>query len=284
MNDQEIRNRLKKVGSIPSLPEVIQKVNQSVADENCGASELGKIIENDQALSSKILKLANSSYYGLSRHIDTISRAVTILGFNTVSNLALTVSTFKIFSSKSKENRMDISGLWSHSLACGIGARLLMGNKHDVNSEKAFMVGILHDIGKVIINMLFQEEQDKVFDLLAGDQRESILNAEREIMGFTHAEIGAIVTGEWNFPQDVVEFIRFHHHPQNVKSSLKIVSSVNIANEIVKAIGLGKSTDPYVMPIAEKSWETLGVKAPDVPEIICSVREGFEAAQEFMNM
>ncbi len=283
MDEKNIKNLIKKTGGIPSLPEIIQKVNRTVSDDNATADQLGKIIEKDQALTSKVLRLANSSYYGLSRHVDSISRAITILGFNSVSSMALAVSVGGMFAGKGREGSIALTDLWEHSLACGIGAKAVMDNVQNSSTDKAFLGGILHDVGKVLINMKFQQEQKAVISSVCGGGIK-LLDAERQILGFTHAEIGAIMGELWNFPKDIVETVRYHHRPLSARISRDTVCAVHMGNEIVKAMGLGKSTEPHVLPVMEEEWKCLEIKQAELPKIISAIHDEFNRAEEFMSL
>lgn len=275
MNKKDIINRINQRGGIPSLPTVIENVNRAISEDSCSASQLGSIIERDQALASKVLRLANSSYYGLSGKVDTISRAITILGFNTVKNIALSISVLKIFNGSLKHT-VDFIGLWSHSLACAVASKVLMSVKHKQQAEKVFLAGIMHDIGKLLINFVFSAEQETIMSRVAGSHNASLLEAELEVMGCTHADMGAIMTEIWKFPHDITEPIKHHHHPQNATKSKEIVSAIHAGNEIVKAMALGKSSSPCAMPVKDSIWEILEISAEELPGIVSAIHSRFE--------
>ncbi|MEI6127340.1 MAG: HDOD domain-containing protein, partial [Pseudomonadota bacterium] len=205
MDKKHILFKLKKISGIPSEPTIVTKINKVITKESCSPGALAGIIETDPGLSTKVLRLANSSYYGLSRRVDTISRAVTVLGFNMVRDLTLTVSVFKIFSCGSKNSRIDAHGLWCHSLACAVAAKVLMGNIHSEEAQKAFMGGILHDVGKIIISNEFPQEQEQILALVENGTFPSLLKAERSVLEMDHPTIGAEVAELWQFPRVLIE-------------------------------------------------------------------------------
>ncbi len=282
MTEKEILAKLKQGGDIPSLPSIVQKVNKAVASDTCTAEELGHIIEQDQALSTKLLRLANSSYYGLSRKVNTISRAITVLGFNMVRDLALTVSVYKIFSSGHGKGGVDVLGLWAHSFACAIASKVLMTKRFPEEASRAFLGGILHDIGKVLILQKLPQEQAEIKNRLHSDSGVNLIDAEREVLGFTHAEVGALVSDMWQFPKDLIEPIQYHHAPRAARISPVLVAAVHVGNEVVKAIALGKSTALHVMAIDENMWDTLHIQAPDLPNIVANIYNDFELAADFI--
>ncbi|MBI4698573.1 MAG: HDOD domain-containing protein [Nitrospirae bacterium] len=257
MPEKNIDKILSNIKDIPTLPSVVLHVNRALSEKSSTIESVSKIIEKDPALTSKVLKLANSSYYGLTYHVDTLSRAVIILGFNTVRNIAVTISLLDIFN-KSRTS-FDIKGLWQHSLGCAVAAKALTHKKHNpALSEKAFIGGILHDIGKLIIYTNFPREMDKII-AKAENNNHSMSEAEEEILGFNHAEIGSLVSKKWHFPADLSETIRFHNNPEREKKFPEVVYAVHAGNEIAKALKLGTSPYSKVQNINTRTWDVLEI-------------------------
>ncbi len=283
VSQREFERILKKIGDIASPPWVVQMINRVVADDSSTSETMGNIISKDQALTVKVLRLANSSYYGLSKKVDTISRAVTILGFNAVSNLALTVSVFKLFQTGQSNSQFDFMGLWKHCLACGIGAKVLMCKFSRVEAEKAFICGVIHDLGHVIIQMAFRDRQEKLFTIINNKAEMDIVAAEKEIIGFAHNDAGAAVAEMWHFPEEIVHAIKNHHYMRGAvqrETSL----SVLMANEIVKALGLGKSVCPLVYDVEDRAWKMLGFRPEHLPYIVSEIKKSFDESVEFMQI
>ena len=284
MDKKHVLFKIKKISSVLSEPTIIVKINKIIARDNCTTEELAKVVETDPGLSTQVLRLANSSYYGLSRHVDTISRAVTVLGFNMVRDLTLTVSVFKVFAGGAKNTGLDAHGLWCHSLACAVAAKVLMGNIHSEEAQKAFMGGILHDVGKIIISNEFPKEQEQILAAVESGLFPSLLKAELSFLEMDHTSIGAEVAELWHFPRSLIEPIFHHHTPSKAKDSPGVVAAVHAGNEIAKALGLGKSTSKDAVEINSCVWEILGLTEAALPEINKEVQKNYELATELINL
>ena len=155
-------NRIKRITEsiigLPTLPTVVAKMIELVDNPRTSASSLARLIATDQALTARILKLANSAYYGFSREISTVNMAIVVLGFNTVKDMGLSLSVFDVFKTGKPNASFDLTRFWEHSIACGIAARMLARSYRSRYAGEAFVAGLLHDIGKVILNQYFQSE------------------------------------------------------------------------------------------------------------------------------
>ncbi|MCX8043000.1 MAG: HDOD domain-containing protein [Desulfobacterota bacterium] len=277
MTPAEILKRIERLGPLGTLPTVAEKINQAVAQESCTPALLAAIIEKDAALATRVLKLANSSFYGLSRRVDTIPRAITVLGFNLVRDTALTVSVYRLFAGKSSDG-CDIEGLWLHSLACAVAARCLAARFDAGAAQHAFLGGVLHDIGILLLSRVFPEEMHTV----CGSKctTEDLLTVERNTIGTTHPELGALAAECWHFPAALVELIRCHHRPLAARHLPCSVAAVHAGNEIVKAMNLGKALSFYVGKIDPPVWQMLNIHAADLPSLIRTIAKDFETARE----
>ncbi len=271
------------VKDIPSLPSVVMKVNSALMDKSETTHGICKIIEKDFALTSKILKLANSSYYGLSYSVDTLSMAISILGFNTVRNLAVTVSLHNIFDRSSSS--FDAKGLWFHSLGTAIASKALtFKGKNNTLKEKAFICGMLHDIGNLVINKNLPEETDRIVERLKGDSTLTLCKAEMEVLGFTHPEAGALVAEKWHFPHELINAIKFHHNPEMTQKNRKLIYAVYAGNEIAKALNLGKSISDKIADINPVTWKELSLSEKDLSLLIPKIETDFDDVINFMDI
>ena len=277
MRPAEIQKRIERLGQLGTLPEVAQKINQVVAQESCTPAQLAAIIEKDGALTAKVLKLANSSFYGLSRRVDTIARAITVLGFNMVRDTALTISVYRLFEGK-RTDGFDREGLWLHSLGCAVAARCLLARLGDSAAQQAFLGGVLHDIGILLMSRIFPEEMQKICCTKCSN--EHLLSMERTTIGITHPEIGALAADGWHFPPVLVELIKCHHSPKAAHIAPRSVEAVCAGNEIAKAMGLGTSASFYVSTVDASVWNGLGITAGDLPGLVQQIGKDFETARE----
>jgi len=256
MKEKVIKRVIEGTSSLPALPVILDRATRMLDDPDVSASDVGRIIIKDQSIASKVLRLVNSAFYGCQRQISTISQAVVILGFNTVRNVILSVSVFEAFSKDSKADGFDKYRFWEHSIACGVATRAIGKHLGVKDPEEAFVGGLLHDIGKLVLEQSLPDEFVKVLHLVK-DMGISILEAEEVVLATTHPEVGRCLSQKWNLPQALEETIAFHHNPTAAETHLKLVSAVHLADSSVKGLGIGYSGDELVPPIDRRIWDGL---------------------------
>lgn len=280
---------LEKIKDLPTISSVANQINIESKKESLTAKSLSAIIARDPSLTSKVLKLSNSAYYGLVKQVDTLDRAVTVLGFNAIKSLALTVSVYKFFKRDSKGGEFDIKGLWDHCLGCAVAAKVLVSVANPKLEEQAFVSGILHDVGKIAIAQYLPDEMSYIIGLIddldekKGDRREGEI--EQEVLGFTHQKIGGRVATQWNFPDEYINTIKFHHGPFTAKldedaASAALARSVCIGNQLAKVMGFGKSTDQSIEKIPMETWQALSITKRKIPELRDKIKADHEKIME----
>jgi putative nucleotidyltransferase with HDIG domain len=268
-----------KIQDLPTLPAVANQLNIESQKDTFTAGSLSEIIGKDPPLSAKVLKLSNSAYYGLTRQVTTIDRGVALLGINTIRNLALAVSIFKIVR-QGKSAIIDLKSLWHHSLGCAVAAKVVARVKNPQMEEEAFLCGIIHDIGLFAMINMFPEKMEEVLGLMQHNGMRQI-DAERKVLGYTHTEAGAVLAESWNFPEKHARGIRFHHNPF-VKSidpdepNSTLVFAVYAGNQIAKAMDLGMSIAQGEGGIIPEAWKTLGVLVNDLPALKIVIKTDYD--------
>ncbi len=244
---------IKGIEDLPPLPDVVQKILNIVNDEGAGAKDLARIINVEPSMTAKILKIANSSFYGLKQQVTTISHAVVILGFNEVKNLVLGYSIFSnLLSGNAKERKTSLD-FWRHNIACGVAARVIGERVGYKNPEELFVVGLLHDIGKTIFYDYFTDQYRQVVQG-ALNHRKPLCVEEKERLGLTHAEVGFWLAKHWNLPAIIRDGIRFHDAPSLAKKSSDpytpmLAAIVYYADNLSKLLEIGNAGDPFVSDI-----------------------------------
>ncbi|MEW6417018.1 MAG: HDOD domain-containing protein [Nitrospirota bacterium] len=282
MQEKRIEKIIKGIEDIPTLPYVVFRINNALGNDSVTTNAVSEIIEKDPSLTSRVLRLANSSYYGLSCRVDTIPRAITVLGFNTIRNLAFTTEVFKIFN-KNISLPLDIKGLWYHSLGCAIASKSLIHKNDPILEEKVFICGILHDIGKIIIAQNIPDLLEEVLKEIKDNRDLTLCDAEKNIIGYTHSEVGSLVAEKWHFPKELSNIIRFHHSPSLVNPFIDISdytllhNAVYAGNQIAKAIVLGKSTDERVSAIHPSTRNSFGISEKELPETLFRIKLDFDS-------
>ncbi len=269
----------KKIHDLPTISVVASQINAEEKKESLTAKSLSAVIAKDPALTSKVLKLANSAYYGLVKQVNTLDRAVTVLGFNTIKNLALTVAVFNFFKHDFDE-RLDVHGLWFHSLGCAVAAKILVAETDARLAERAFVAGILHDIGVIAIAHYLPNEMGKIVKTLRELQSPHV-EVEKDVLGFTHYQIGGLVANQWNFPEEYIQAIKYHHGIFSSKiddnpTSAKIIRGVFVGNQLAKLMRFGESTDPTVSKIPLDVWQALGISRDVLPVLRQRMKEDYK--------
>ncbi len=227
-----INEIVKDVSELTSLPEVSIKVNQMVDDPNSGVNEIGKVISQDPALSAQLLRIANSPFYGFSATIDSISRAVTVLGTQQIRDLVFSTTATKAFEGIPNEI-ISVDDFWHHSLYCGLLARELANQNHKAQGEMLFTAGLLHDIGHLVMfNRIPELANQAIMHTVEPDVNIELFESERMIIGFDHAEVGGKLAEQWKLPQNLVECVMFHHEPERAVNFPNEVLLIYVANKI----------------------------------------------------
>ena len=236
------------------------------------ASDLCELMQCDPAIALKILRVANSAVYGLPGRVNSLRQAVVVLGFRAVRNLALSVAAADVFTS---DGDASYHALWTHSLACATVATLL--SKVDgISHEQAFLAGIVHDAGKLI---LLDAVADKYYDVVANSPPEERIAAERAAFGTDHLELGLRCADEWGLPMDISTAIANHHDPLNPKLAPSLVDVVHVANQLSRHWGLGLH-QPDEHDVERLICDTpLRLQQADLGGLLERAQEGFQSLQ-----
>jgi putative nucleotidyltransferase with HDIG domain len=224
--------KIDRITSLPTIPHVLLVINKMLQEADVSNRKMQDVIEKDQVITAKILKLVNSSFYGFRSKVVDISQAILILGFNTVRNAVATVAVIDIFRAKEKYDAFDIRDLWKHSLAVAITSRRLAEKARMAPPDDCFVAGLLHDIGKLI---MVEHLPDLFSRVLAKQQEEglSFIEAEKKISTANHAVIGGHLIQKWRFPARLVDAIKHHHQVIRSASDFWLHVCVFVANTLV---------------------------------------------------
>lgn len=237
------------VTDLPTLPVVVAKITNQISNPATNAADIGRLIEQDQALTSKVLRLVNSAYYGFPKQIKSIQHAVVILGFNKVKTIVITASVFGAFKG-GQPGGLDLRRFWQHSLGVAIASKVtaeLVGASHV--AEDAFIGGLLHDIGKVVMD----QYQPNIYGPIvkyAKDKGILLYKAEMEVMGLSHATIGEWVMERWRLPSSIVHMVGDHHSPNTSTDRKELITSIHLGDIFARALAIGNGGDQR-MPVID---------------------------------
>ncbi len=248
-----------KVRTVYSLPQTFHRLQEVVQNPDSSMSDIGEVLMADQALSARILQLANSSFYGFPSRIETISHAVTMIGAEQMVALVQGTCVASIFSRVPRE-LVNMELFWRHSIACGVTARLIAARRREPNTERFFLLGLLHDIGRLVIFQHLPEDAATALET-AGRERRLLFQAETAVLGFDHATVGYDLLRTWKLPGRLCEPIKMHHS-YNATSLYPIETAIlHTADIIVNAMRCGSSGERYVPPLHGPHWDLAGLGA-----------------------
>ena len=269
---------------LPPLPAVIVRVMQTINEPTTSAADLNRLISSDQALSGKILRLVNSSYYGFPRRIATITHSIVILGFNTIRNLATSLGVAKAFENPN-ETAIDREGFWAHSVAVAVSAWII-ARRRNLNAkvtEEVFVGGLLHDLGKLFLDQYFPD-QYAIAIKLSRAASISIWDAEKTALGIGHVLVGKRVAEKWNLPPTLTAMIALHHQPAYSKEYFEYVAIIHAADRVARSLGLGDPGDKMVPPLDPEVEKWLGFTPQVWDAVAQDTLKKFEDAKDFMKI
>ncbi|WP_319781001.1 HDOD domain-containing protein [Maridesulfovibrio sp.] len=250
---------MRKEIKLPSLPQVFIEMRQVINDPSSSASDLAKVISQDTALSAFLLRMVNSAFYSFPAQIDTISRAVAVIGTNQLSTLAMGTSVMDMFKGLPADI-IDLELFWRHSFSCGIIASHLSKTFKQGTPEKCFVAGLLHDIGRPVM-MMTLPDRAVAATAISRNKKALMFKAEQIVTGFDHAELGGMLLRKWNLPFSLVNAVLNHHNPAKASKSPEALY-VYFANIIAKTMGIGGSGDFFIRNVNNERWEKHGL-TPD---------------------
>lgn len=268
------------VNDLPAFPHVVVKVMELSEDPDATAQDISNVLNQDQAMTARVLKLANSAFYGFPRRIGTVSDAIIYLGFKTIRSIVMAVSVSDILSREIEGYALEHGELWKHSQCSAIAARLTARKAKFGLLDLAYTAALLHDIGKVILNNFMKEAYHEVVARVSGENT-SFIETENEILDFNHAMVGARVAEKWNLPPELVEAIAMHHHPENAEINKRLTAIVHLADAICVMMGIGIGIDGMLYPVSEEAMKLLGFTEADIENIISELVDVFADQQSF---
>ncbi len=278
----DLQDLITTISDLPTLPDVVARVNQMVNDPDASAADINDVISQDISLSAKILKLVNSPFYGFPRRITTITYAVVILGFNTVRNLALSAFIFDAFKKKGARE-FDLRGFWRHSVCTAIASQATAARTGLWQEEDAFMGGLLHGVGKVVMN---QHMADDVKRIMEHVRKEDCLfcEAEAALLDYTHNEVGALLLDRWNLPDAIIEATRHHHTPSKAAEAAPLCALVHFADILSRSLCAGFPGDWKIPRLAPEVWGQLALSWDDVGALMDQVGQEYNRAGAFFEL
>lgn len=284
-----------------SLPEVCLRIQQLADDPYADISEFAQLVAQDPALTTRLLKLVNSAYFGCSGRVDTVSRAVNLVGIAELRNITLAMAALEVFGGFEHEH-FDLLGYWRHSVYTALTARCLARRAGVLHAERLFTAGLLHDIGRLLIFNLLPESAARIRQRT--DQGMDACEAERAELGFDHAEAGSALLELWRLPKELCITVALHHAPETAPAARLETAAVHIANQIARQVEalapdekprsdpFSAWTDPAALAAAETLphidaitatiWSQAGLAPAVVGEAVAAAAHDFDEVLDIL--
>ena len=260
--------------AVKSLPSIYHRMREVVDHPHSSVEDVARVVTEDPNLTVRLLGLVNSAFFGFPEKIDTISRAVTIVGTQQLCDLTLSVAVVRLFNEIPQE-LVDMESFWRHSVACGVTSRLLAIERCERNTEQFFIAGLLHDIGSILLYLEAPKMAKKSL-LRAQRRREPLITAERHILGCDHAEVGLHLLETWAFPEVLQHAVGYHHEPLGTRRFPIEAATVHIADFVANALEFGSSGETRVPPFHAQARKNLGLEVQSLRGLVEEVEGQYE--------
>ncbi|MEY8241269.1 MAG: HDOD domain-containing protein [Cycloclasticus sp.] len=264
---------------LSSPPAIFMRVSQALDDENNNAADIAAIIQQDPALSARMLKIVNSAFFGFPATVKSIDHAITIMGGSEIRLLVMSTSVVDQFSNI-PHTTFDMDAFWTHSLETALFAKHL-ANEHPKKRQlsSAFVSGLLHDIGRLI---MYSKAPDlaRAAALLAEAKSGSELEAEKSTFGFNHAEVGGALLDLWKIPESIQSAAEFHHQPELANNHLEETLIIHLANRLSRSDTSSEQSTMLELPPEDPQWLQLGIPYRLLPLISNEVQQEFSITQQ----
>lgn len=263
-SDKMVEKIIEHVKRIKPLPNVVVKARKLLKDEDATLSDISILIETDPAMATRVLRFANSAYYGMQGKVASLKHAAHILGFSQIAHMFEIVGSMEMLGSKLKGYGFDPMILWKHSLFTASAARQIAETINPALESEAFTSGLIHDVGKLVLDPFVMEKKE-LFEEKLGEKKVSTLYVEREILGIDHAQAGYAVCRTWNLPKLLSNAILHHHTPEKDKNSPTLSTILSVAN--VLAVKSGMGLDNEHQAVSNEALEAIGLEFSDMMRI-----------------
>ncbi|MHB1378777.1 MAG: HDOD domain-containing protein [Desulfurivibrionaceae bacterium] len=274
---------LSLVKHVPPFPKVSQRVSEMLNDSEVSAAALAEVIQYDQVITANVLKICNAAYFGLSRKVASLDEALVIVGNDTLKDIIVTSSSARFYKGAAGEGyKLDQGELWKHSIAVGIMSKELVNYVKDVEPGSAYTAGLLHDIGKRFLSSFVADDFKKIMMKVVQDNC-SFVEAEKELLGASHAELGGMIMSQWDFPKEIELAVLQHHDPDALEKD-PLTAIVALANALVISMGIGVGADGLSVRMQGGGLKRFGITPMHLELCMANLLTELDRAQELFHI
>ena len=268
---------------VPPFPKVAQRVLAMIEVKGVKAKELAEVIQYDAAITANVLKSCNAAYFGLPRKVSSLDEALVVIGHDVLKDIIITSTSARFYKGKVGEGYcLEQGELWKHSVASGIMAKRMVPFFKGVDGGTAFTTALLHDIGKRFLSAFVADEFEAIMRKV-GEENCSFVAAEKEILGATHADLGAMILEKWEFPAEMIEAVKLHHDPEAMNGS-PLTALIALSNALVITMGVGVGADGLASEIQGAALKRFGISDTDLQLCMADLLVEMEKAEELFNL
>jgi putative nucleotidyltransferase with HDIG domain len=274
---------LQSATELPPFPAVIQRALQLIEDPRSSARDVVDVIQYDQSITAEVLKLCNSAYFGLRRTVHSLREALVMIGFNQLLEIVLSRESAPLLYEPCKGYDLEYGELWRHSVACGLLSRIISPRLNREPTPAHFTAALLHDIGKMILSK-FAKDYFEEIKRQVQDRHLSFIEAEKEVIGIDHAELGGKITEQWEFPKSIVSAVRYHHTPFLAPEDQGVVELIYLCDLVAMLTGIGGGADGLSYRGYEEVIKRYNVKEEDIERFIVQLDDRFHQVKGILKM
>jgi HD-like signal output (HDOD) protein len=268
MTPQELVLEIEK---LVALPDVFIKVNRLIDAPNYSAATLGDLITQDTDLSARLLRLVNSAFFNLQAPVETISRAITVIGTAELRSLVMATTAARVFTGIPGD-LVDMAEFWRYCMSTGVIAGELAVRCRVLHAERLFVMGVLHDIGRLAIYLKLPDESRDIHLVTGGDDR-LLPDVEADILGFTHMEVGEVLLRKWNLPESIITVVANHHRPAEARLYRLETALIHMASQLSIGELSGSTLDEALEQIDPVAWELTELKRETIGTVLETVQQ-----------
>lgn len=275
---EELKER---VQDLPPLPDLALRLMRMCQDPEVPPREIVEVIKHDPAITMKVLRLCNSPFYGLPRQITSLQEAMIYIGTDALVNFVLAGCLASYCQDENEGYGLEKGELWRHSVGTAICAQKVAEHAEPGMAGIAFTCGLLHNVGKIILNNYVAEAFPGMIELVE-KRGMSFLDAEKQVLGYTHAEAGAAIAAHWNLPAEIVDSIRYQYNPTAAEEHKRLVAIVHVGNILCMSFGIGVGSDGLAYLFHPSAIKVLNLKIEDLFALSIEIHDQFKAADELL--
>ncbi len=281
--DKYLKRIIEQAESLPPFPNVVQKV-MPLLQAMAPVKQIEQVIQYDPAIASRVIALSRSPVYARRHSIGSLRDAIIALGQRDLIKVVLAACSARYFQGATEGYDLREGELWEHAVGVALMTEILAAFLNNKNVFTLYTAGLLHDIGKTVLHFYVKDQFENIINLVK-NKNMHFLDAEREVLGIDHQQLGGLIAKKWNFPDAVVAAIRFHHEPKKAAVRFQeITKVVHVANMMVSAVGIGCGVDGFSQPGRDEIFREMGITSKKVSELLAEFGDRFKAIKEFLNI